>query len=165
MSKYSVKAYQKIKNRIYTSEMSNKERQCVDCKEIKLCSDFHKKPALIDGFDKKCKDCRFKMTEKYEHSDKCIKSRKEYYYIKNYNLTYVDIEKLRRERNCKCEICNISESSLKRGLHIDHDHATGAFRGLLCDNCNKSLGLLKDSIEVLNKAIEYLKRTTNVNKA
>jgi hypothetical protein len=42
-------------------------------------------------------------------------------------------------------------------LSIDHCHNTGKVRGLLCDHCNKGLGLFKDNIDYLNKAIEYLK--------
>jgi len=38
-------------------------------------------------------------------------------------------------------------------------HKTGKIRGLLCGNCNTSLGLLKENIGVLNNAIKYLKRS------
>lgn len=42
-------------------------------------------------------------------------------------------------------------------LHVDHNHMTGQIRGLLCYNCNNGIGRLKEDIEVLEKAIEYLK--------
>ena len=42
--------------------------------------------------------------------------------------------------------------------HIDHCHKTGKVRGILCSECNTGLGKFKDSIELLQKAIEYLKR-------
>lgn len=53
-----------------------------------------------------------------------------------------------------CELCGRMGS---RGLHFDHDHATGAFRGWLCQNCNRALGYVHDSVELLSKMIEYLK--------
>ena len=43
-------------------------------------------------------------------------------------------------------------------LHVDHDHVSGAVRGLLCYNCNNGLGRFKDDIQTLQKAINYLKK-------
>lgn len=53
------------------------------------------------------------------------------------------------------------KEELSRAFCIDHDHATGKIRGLLCDNCNKALGHLKDSIEIANCVLEYLKKSIN----
>ena len=49
-------------------------------------------------------------------------------------------------------------------LVVDHDHKTGKVRGLLCHNCNRALGLLKDSTEYLENCISYLKRVTTIPK-
>lgn len=43
-------------------------------------------------------------------------------------------------------------------IHVDHDHATGQIRGLLCFGCNSILGLVKDSPDILQRAIGYLRR-------
>lgn len=56
-----------------------------------------------------------------------------------------------------CAICGSSESA-GNGWHLDHDHDTGQFRGLLCHNCNIGLGNLKDSSSVCYAAAEYLRR-------
>lgn len=61
-----------------------------------------------------------------------------------------------------CAICGKPEtakhqSGKQKDLAIDHDHATGAFRGLLCVNCNNGLGRFKDSPELLISAAKYLK--------
>lgn len=42
-------------------------------------------------------------------------------------------------------------------LRLDHCHKTGRIRGWLCDNCNTALGKFKDSSEVLQRAIDWLK--------
>lgn len=53
-----------------------------------------------------------------------------------------------------CELCG--DPPGKNRLALDHDHATGKFRGWLCMKCNTALGMLKDRIDLLHKAIAYL---------
>jgi len=49
-------------------------------------------------------------------------------------------------------------------LVVDHDHKTGDIRGMLCHNCNRALGLFKDSVVNLKSAIEYLEGATTIPK-
>lgn len=77
-----------------------------------------------------------------------------------YGLTKEDYDKLLVAQNYKCAICETSRDSLARGLVVDHDHATGIVRGLLCHRCNKGIGLLKDNTTALHNAVAYLKRAT-----
>ena len=62
-------------------------------------------------------------------------------------------EKLRQQKGC-CEIC-LTPLSYKT-LNVDHDHATGHLRGLLCRHCNWLLGHARDSTTILASAIVYL---------
>lgn len=59
-----------------------------------------------------------------------------------------------------CDCCGdvITDNQM---LHFDHDHITGTFRGWVCRRCNTGIGNLGDTIEGLQNAIEYLKRTSN----
>ena len=59
-----------------------------------------------------------------------------------------------------CPICHRGQDEFSRAFSLDHDHGTGEFRGWLCHNCNTGLGLFRDSIEGLQRAMVYLKRTT-----
>jgi 23S rRNA G2069 N7-methylase RlmK/C1962 C5-methylase RlmI len=59
------------------------------------------------------------------------------------------------QKGC-CAICNTHQNELKRRLNVDHNHQTGQVRGLLCDICNRGLGYLKDSVEILSSAKIYL---------
>ncbi len=59
-----------------------------------------------------------------------------------------------RPRPETCEVCGRAPNS--RGLHFDHDHRTGAFRGWLCHRCNMALGLLDDSPATLRALADYL---------
>lgn len=56
-----------------------------------------------------------------------------------------------------CAICRGLPTRTEH-LHVDHDHATHEIRGLLCDNCNLGLGKLKDSLQILEAAVAYLKK-------
>jgi hypothetical protein len=55
-----------------------------------------------------------------------------------------------------CAICKADPATLSRMLAVDHDHVTGAFRGLLCINCNTGLGKFGDDPALLRAAAEYL---------
>jgi hypothetical protein len=74
-----------------------------------------------------------------------------------YGITLEQFNAMALSRGGRCWICNEIPGDT---LHVDHDHATGAVRGLLCTKCNKGIGLLKDSPETLRKAAEYLEAHT-----
>lgn len=56
----------------------------------------------------------------------------------------------------KCAICETGACTSGREFAVDHDHATGKIRGLLCTRCNIGLGYFKDSADMLSRAIQYL---------
>ena len=58
----------------------------------------------------------------------------------------------RQEGKCAC--CGKSITMIDSA--IDHNHETGALRGLLCTSCNRGLGLFQDSPSILSKAAAYL---------
>ena len=59
-------------------------------------------------------------------------------------------------------ICAICDRLLEHKFDVDHDHATGWVRGLLCPDCNQALGLLRDSTETLRTMILYLEKHSPV---
>lgn len=54
-----------------------------------------------------------------------------------------------------CELCG-RDSGKRCGLHLDHDHITGKFRGWICYRCNLALGMLGDSLAGVLRAVDYL---------
>lgn len=84
----------------------------------------------------------------------------------HFGLTPEQYDKLVNDQNNCCAICHESESEInKKSTHIkplsvDHDHATGKVRGLLCSRCNQGLGKFKDDPQLLINAIKYLKKTS-----
>jgi hypothetical protein len=60
-----------------------------------------------------------------------------------------------------CAICSKPDEVEGRRMAIDHNHDTGAVRGLLCGNCNRGLGNFQDDIDMLKKATDYLVKFSN----
>lgn len=54
-----------------------------------------------------------------------------------------------------CDICGGLQATEKR-LDIEHDHATGEFRGMTCSDCNNILKFARDDVDRLRKVIGYL---------
>ena len=82
---------------------------------------------------------------------------------RRYNITPQEYETKLASQDYKCAVCGKDDSDNKRGgkldpLHIDHCHKTGKLRDLLCHQCNSGLGQFKDNIEILQKAMEYLRK-------
>ena len=78
------------------------------------------------------------------------------YQLKKLGLSVEDYNTLLKKQNYGCAICQVHEMKLSKKLAVDHDHKTGRVRGLLCDSCNRGIGLLEDSSVVLRTAAEYL---------
>jgi hypothetical protein len=81
---------------------------------------------------------------------------------KTYNLTESQYAEWVVKQGGCCGICGKEPSGEWHGdrmLNVDHNHETGAVRGLLCNQCNRALGLFGDSAARLQEAINYLERS------
>lgn len=87
---------------------------------------------------------------------------KHYDLQKLYGATIEQFNGMAEKQNHLCAICEKPEGAIDRGkprkLALDHCHATGKIRSLLCTNCNTGLGRFQDDSELLHKAIAYLKQ-------
>lgn len=73
---------------------------------------------------------------------------------RTYNLT---LEQVQEYKHLPCEVCGKPASENRDGVTVfDHNHETGEFRGMLCNDCNRSLGMMKDSPELLRKLANYV---------
>jgi len=76
--------------------------------------------------------------------------------VKMFGITLEDYNRMLKDQDSCCKICGKHSDDERQALAVDHCHTTGNIRGLLCKDCNTGLGLLKDSIPILQKAIEYM---------
>jgi hypothetical protein len=87
---------------------------------------------------------------------------------KKYGIDFAEYQRMLVEQNGVCASCARPETRLTdagdlRMLSVDHNHTTGAVRGLLCSNCNLVLGYACDDVTVLQKAIGYLRKHAGVD--
>lgn len=121
--------------------------------------------------EKPCRECKEIYSPKAPShlycSDDCADNGTTRNYLrKNYGITLEEYKEMVVNSGGKCNICGDVGFTMNRNqrspLVIDHCHATGKVRGLLCHNCNRALGLFKDNIQTLETAIRYLEGATTI---
>lgn len=141
---------------------------CGCCKASLPSSKFHwnKHKAGEDRWYRHsvCKSCCKKTNKRYRDSDKGKARQRAGNFLRLYGISLQDWEALFAAQEGACAICGDTEMpiDIRTGkpfmLAIDHDHATGKLRELLCPLCNNGLGCFKDSVSRLHLAIAYLKK-------
>jgi hypothetical protein len=78
-----------------------------------------------------------------------------------HRVTVEYLKSLLESQNYLCPICDkqFDQSVLTSRAVLDHDHETDKIRGYICNNCNIAIGCFQESLEVIEKAAEYLRRT------
>ena len=89
-----------------------------------------------------------------KHTERIKLYKRNYRLLKTYGITLEDYDVLYEKQNGVCAICGLPEITLR--LQVDHCHATGKIRGLLCLYCNNVIGKANDDTVILKKAIKYL---------
>lgn len=93
-----------------------------------------------------------------EQPEKQREIQRRYDLKRNYGMEPAGYEALLHKQNYECAVCGSQHSGRhdNENLPVDHDHETGAVRGLLCNKCNTGIGLLADNPDRLLKAADYL---------
>lgn len=140
-------------------------KTCASCGLEKTVESFYNRSASRPVPHSYCKVCMrqnaAKTYQKYK-DDPAFKQRRYEYQLKL--RLGRPIEATRRDlferQDGQCAICGKPESKNPgKRLAVDHCHVTGTIRGLLCDNCNRGLGLLGDSLPAVLRAVRYLQAT------
>ena len=103
------------------------------------------------------KEWRTKNEAKYRRSYRQSRLKKKY------GITIEQYEAMAAKQGGKCLACGEVPKGKAHAarLHLDHCHASGRLRGMLCYQCNLALGLVKDNIQILEGLIAHLKRTSH----
>lgn len=125
-------------------------KKCCRCKERKPISDFHKRNRNSDGLRSECIACTRVQEHAYRNRNPDVGYLNKVKH--NYGLTKAHLEAMIIAQDGRCAICGIDDEKLV----VDHSHASGRIRGMLCAKCNAGLGMFGDNKEYLLKAIEYL---------
>lgn len=129
---------------------------CNICKIPKSTSHYHKDRSKQSGYRASCKECVHKGNKRSYIKNSTKENRRKSKLKCRYGLSVEDFTEKEIEQNFCCAICGYKP--LTRPLYVDHDHKTNLVRGLICLKCNVILGQCDDSIDILEKAIVYLKR-------
>jgi hypothetical protein len=92
-----------------------------------------------------------------DHPERARAAQRRHHLKKQYGMTVEEFDRLLVACNGRCTICG-NKFLNSKDTNIDHDHATGKFRGILCSCCNRALGYARDSPQVLRLMADYLER-------
>lgn len=138
---------------------------CSVCKEDKDYSEFWNSKKSKDGKGYRCKPCDTAARHSYKEKNReVVKVRQRNQHLEmKYGITSEEYDKMLEAQGGCCAVCGTDkptgEGSFQRHLKnmaVDHCHETGRVRGLLCNKCNRGIGLLRDDPELLRKAADYL---------
>lgn len=86
--------------------------------------------------------------------------------LRTFGIDEDEYERRRREQSDRCACCGTHEPGAgKTHWLVDHDHMSGAIRGLLCHRCNAGIGMLGDTVEHVEMALAYLRRVSPMDHA
>lgn len=147
-------------------------KKCSKCQTEKSLESFCKHKNKKDGLNNNCRECVKQYTA--ENKETVRKYKSDYYYAnrttigkkdrrnhlkRKYGVTLEWYDEQLALQDGGCKICGTKDPG--KGLkhfHVDHSHETGKVRGLLCHACNVGIGLFKEDVKLIEKAIEYVNR-------
>ncbi len=139
---------------------------CWYCNKSKLIVDFYLSKIRKDntGLCKQCQKIKrnkllsreWQARWRIRHPDRAKAKDKRARYAYRYGLTEEAVDQMVENQKGLCEICQEQPKSGKQ-LCVDHNHITGKVRAMLCDRCNRFLGMFEKNKELFKKMDPYLK--------
>ena len=147
-------------------------RRCHACHRIRDLEAFYKDAKGKGGYAYRCKVCarsiarsdyenntaaRKETNRRYRERPEVRRKFRDSRLNKKYGVGLTEYSLMLAGQGGGCAICRTKDNGTRgRELPVDHDHETGKVRGILCDTCNRVLGLFGDDPVVIRRAIAYL---------
>jgi hypothetical protein len=163
-------------------------KRCNTCGVLKPLSDYYAASGMRDGHRNDCIECnkaakrerharnaeryraaarrwaeenperRAAYQAEYRNRPERKRAMRDLYYRRTYGISADEADAILDAQNGRCAICCAPAPERLASMHLDHDHETGAIRGFLCIDCNQGLGKLRDSPDLLLRALVYLRQ-------
>lgn len=159
-------------------------KTCTKCGESKPLGEYHNSVNTKDGRYARCKPCvlaanaawrrankgkvadskrRYVMRNRdairthqkaymASHKVEAAEYRRRWNLAKRYGITLEQYADMWTRQGGRCGVCRRDH----RRMVVDHDHATGVVRGILCVRCNVCLGGLGDNLDGVMRLVQYL---------
>ena len=158
---------------------------CSRCGLTKPLSDFYVNKRSPDGHRPDCRECIIALRKHRLETDEAFRAKqlewqgnkvkaerklkstpagrlyvRDRYLRKTYGVSLAEFEAMLATQDARCAICRADDPG--KTWCVDHDHASGRVRQILCWNCNVGLGHFRDNPEILAAAIAYLRAHAQV---
>lgn len=138
-------------------------RVCKVCGEAKPLSEYYKVKKDGKFYHGKCKTCYVALQQQKYTKEKGRDANLRH----KYGITTEQYNFMLQAQGGVCAICKTDEPGGRRSgrggsaehFFVDHNHTTGEVRGLLCNSCNRVIGLVKEDVDTLKCMKEYLDAT------
>lgn len=144
------------------SMIAQPTKLCPSCKFEKPTTEFGiRRNGYLRSYCKPCDNARYYQWRK-ANPEAVKKAQRKADLRLRHGISEELYNKLNTEQEGYCAICN--QPPRRKSLVVDHDHTTDSIRGLLCDTCNRALGLFHDDVVVLKRALSYLKKAKIIQR-
>lgn len=158
--------------------VNDETKLCACCAKRRPVADFLTSKGRETTYCEKCREARRRSNRAHRERIGSAGTRAAHL-MQKYKITTAEYDLLRAAQNYRCAVCLTPEPEIRvvlRGrpkldgsrtsepfrLVVDHCHASGRIRGLLCPNCNTAVGMLQESPELIRAALSYVERACQV---
>ena len=140
------------------SDTEAQSKECYGCGARKPFSEYYNLKRMPDGRMPRCKKCSNKVRlEAFKVNPVDPDTRRKHLLKYKYGVDYEWYEGTLVEQQGGCAICGSQDPAKgRKHLCVDHDHTTGAVRGILCSDCNIGISHFKDNPERMRSAAKYI---------
>lgn len=146
-------------------DLEQQQKTCSVCSQRKVFTEFYNMKTTPDKKSYRCRSCDDSARKKWTTAspNRAYLSQRERRLKYKYGVDLTWYEEQFKKQNYSCALCKSTsnKTSGKRefwNFSVDHCHESNKVRGILCNNCNRALGLFEDNAELLRKAADYVEQ-------